>query len=86
MQHASAGTFESNDCLITVSHSDSNVIEIDSIVYETFGDQIHQVILSVLQSYHLDHVHVMIKDKGALDYCIKARLITALERLGVIHA
>ena len=49
MKIASAGTFESNDCLITVKESDQLEIEIQSIVYAQFKDQIEKVIKDTLK-------------------------------------
>ena len=82
MKYASAGTMESNDCIMTVSHIDHLKIEIESIVFDQFGDQIERVIRKTLKDLKIEHMHVICKDKGALDYCIKARLLTAIERLG----
>jgi citrate lyase gamma subunit len=35
-----------------------------------------------LQELNIDKIKVEAVDKGALDYTIKARLITAIERMG----
>ena len=74
----SAGSYESSDCIITVSTSDTLEIHIESIVFEQFGDQIKEVILNTLQEENIDCLKVECFDKGALDYTIKARLLTAL--------
>ena len=76
-----AGTLESNDALITVSENESLEIYIESIVYEFFKDEIEKVIRDTLKEMHIDKIKVEIKDKGALDYTIKARLITAIKRM-----
>jgi len=78
---ASAGTVESNDCLIIVNPSDIISIDLESIVYLQFKDQIEKVILDTLKEKGYSNIHVFCQDKGALDYTIKARLLTALERL-----
>ncbi len=77
-----AGSYESSDCIITVSNSDETIIEIESIVFDQFGDEILNVITKTLQLHNVSNVHVLCKDKGALDYTIKARLETALKRGG----
>lgn len=77
----SAGSFESSDCLITVSSCDELLINIESIVFEQFGEQIKDVISTTLQEYNVSKLKVECVDKGALDYTIKARLITALKRM-----
>lgn len=76
-----AGSVESNDTLITIQPAEQLTIEITSIVDAFFHDQIEKVILDTLKEYHLDNVKVVCQDKGALDYTIKARLVTAIKRM-----
>lgn len=76
-----AGTLESNDALITVRPSDELVIRIESIVYDYFSEQIKKTILDTLKELGIDKIDVLCQDKGALDYTIRARLITAIERM-----
>lgn len=78
----SAGSYESSDCIITVSKQDGIDIEIESIVFEQFGDQILTVIKQTLSKHQISNVFVSCKDKGALDYTIQSRLETALKRGG----
>lgn len=80
---ATAGTYESNDCIVTVQKSEGLTLEIDSVVKEQFGKQIEKVALETLSSLNVSNMHVYIKDKGALDYTIIARIQTAIKRLGV---
>ena len=82
MKKAQAGSVESNDVLITVSESDTLEISITSIVSAFFYDQIYQVIKNTLAELNINKIKVEAIDKGALDYTIKARLITAIERMG----
>ncbi len=82
---ASAGTFESNDCIVTVKKTDTFSIEIESIVFEQFGNQIKEVALKTLNHLNIQNISISIKDKGALDYTIIARIKTACKRLGVYH-
>ena len=79
----SAGSLESSDCLITVKDTNDkkNVVIIESIVFDQFGDQILAVINNVLKESNTSNTEVLCQDKGALDYTIKARTITALKRL-----
>ncbi len=81
-----AGSVESNDILITVTESSELVIEIKSIVDAFFHDQIEQVIRDTLKELNINNVKVSCQDKGALDYTIKARLVTALTRMEDTHA
>ena len=78
----SAGSYESSDCIITVSKQEQLEIRIESIVFDQFGDQIKDVILGVLQQHRISSILVECFDKGALDFTIKARLETALKRMG----
>ena len=77
-----AGSYESSDCIMIVSESNQLVIEIESIVLLQFGGQIKNVITDTLKSHNVSNIKVECKDKGALDYTIKARLETALQRGG----
>ena len=79
----SAGSLESSDCLVTVKDisETNNKIVIESIVFDQFGDQIYTVINDVLTSNNLNSIELICQDKGALDYTIKARTLTALKRL-----
>lgn len=86
MKSFSAGTVESNDCLITVKKNSKLTIEIKSIVYDQFKDQIEKVIKDTLKELNISNIHVSCKDKGALDYAIKARLLTAIKRMGEANA
>lgn len=79
-----AGTYESSDCLIQVSDHDETTIVIESVVQEQFGDAIHEVLETTLNEYDIHNVLVECFDKGALDYTIKSRLVTALRRGGYI--
>ena len=81
MKIGTAGTFESNDCIVTVRSHQGISILIDSIVFDQFGDQIEQVIRATLEQEKIKNLHVQIKDKGALDYTIRARLLTAIQRM-----
>lgn len=79
---AKAGTLESNDILIMVMPNDKAGVEIEleSIVMKQFGDQIRKVLTEKAAELELDGVKIQAQDKGALDYTIKARLETAINR------
>ena len=81
-----AGSVESNDALITVQEADQLVVEITSIVDAFFHDQIEKVIKDTLEQLNIKNVKVTCQDKGALDYTIKARLVTALTRMEASNA
>lgn len=75
------GSVESNDCLITVKESIGIKINLESIVKEYFGEQIIETIKCTLKELQIENIEVTCVDKGALDYTIKSRLITAIERM-----
>lgn len=81
MKKGICGSVESNDALIIVEENDKLEIHIESIVFETFGSAILHTIESVLKDLNISNIKVFCTDKGALDYTIKARLITAIERM-----
>lgn len=81
MKIGMAGSFDSCDVLITVTEHDKLEIEIDSIVQNQFKDEIDKVIKTTLLALQIDKLKVIVKDKGALNYTIRARLLTALSRM-----
>lgn len=81
MKKGQAGSLESSDCLVTIEESPTGEISIDSVVGAFFHDQIEAIVKTTLQEKHLEHVRVHIQDRGALDATIRARLLTAIERM-----
>jgi citrate lyase subunit gamma (acyl carrier protein) len=76
-----AGSKESNDCLVTVKESNETKIVIDSVVAAFFYDQIKATVEETLKEMQVTNVSVTVEDKGALDYTIKSRLISAIKRM-----
>ncbi|MBN2876410.1 MAG: citrate lyase acyl carrier protein [Bacilli bacterium] len=81
MKIGTAGSKESNDCFVTVKESNDTQIIIESIVAAFFYDQIKAVIESTLAELNIKNIIVIVEDKGALDYTIKSRLISAIKRM-----
>lgn len=78
---AKAGTMESNDIYIMVYPNEKgNEIQLDSIVLKQFGKQIEKTIMDTLKELEVENALVVAKDRGALDYTIKARVETAIKR------
>lgn len=77
-----AGTLESSDITISIEPNEGKGIEIQlkSTVENQFGNQIRKVIREKLEELGVTDVLVRANDKGALDYTIKARVITAVSR------
>ncbi len=80
LKPAMAGSVESNDILIKVSKGNGVVIELESQFKKQYGDDIVNVIKSVLEEQGVENVLVEATDKGAIDFTIKARVLTALKR------
>ena len=81
-RHSTAGSLESNDCFITLRNNHDRGIQIllKSTVYKQFGNHIKDLVGNELEGYALKHISVVVNDRGALDYTLKARLATAVER------
>ncbi|MDU5735102.1 MAG: citrate lyase acyl carrier protein [Veillonella sp.] len=79
---AQAGFDEKNDALVTVEPIASGIeIELTSkVIRQYYGDQIKSVILNTVKEAGYDGVKVIVQDKNAWDYTIKARVLGALER------
>lgn len=81
MKKGISGTTESSDCLITVESYDGTLVMVESIVKDFFGDHIENLIKQTLKDLKINNIKVTVDDKGAYDFTIKARLLTAIERM-----
>ena len=79
---AVAGTLESSDCQITIRPNPGNGIDIDleSDVKMMFGESILETVRKTLEEFGVTSAEVEIRDKGALDCTIKARVEGAVFR------
>lgn len=83
LQAAQAGSVESSDILIAVSPADKGTgikIELVTPTAKQYGAQIKKVITQTLIANGIEDALVHANDKGALDYTIEARTLTALTR------
>ena len=80
--NAVAGTLESSDVYVTVEPAQELEIEIQSVVYNQFADQIKESVMEVLQELQVESGKVTINDKGDIDCVIKASVETAVRRAG----
>lgn len=80
IRQASAGTLESSDCMITVSPYETIEIILDSISKKRFGMHLMSLINQTLSELDVKSGKVEIVDRGALDYCLRARIVTAIKR------
>ena len=77
---ASAGTMESSDAYVEIEPAETLDIQLESVVYEQFGDEIRTVAKEVLEENGIQAASVRIVDRGALECVIRARVETAIVR------
>ncbi|RUT79587.1 citrate lyase acyl carrier protein [Ancylomarina longa] len=84
---AQAGTFESSDIMILIEPVQPDTgrqVDISSTVILQFEADITKTIIQVLDELEIKDVHLIAKDKGALNQTIRARVETAIKRsLGI---
>ncbi len=83
---AVAGTLESNDVFVEIEAADGIEIEIDSIVYAQFGEDIRATVKDMLNKMEVDGAKVRLNDHGAPDCVIRARLECAILRASEVQA
>lgn len=78
---ATAGSVESNDILIMISKGEGVIdIELESVVEKQFGEDIKKVIHDTLIEEGVSDAKVIARDKGALDFTIRARVKACVKR------
>lgn len=82
-QSAAAGTLESSDAYVQVEPHDGDLrIEIESVVYNQFGEEIEKMVREVLAEFQVNNAIIRLNDRGAVECAIRARVETALKRAG----
>lgn len=80
LKNAVAGTLESSDLFIQIEPDEKELtLEIDSVVANQYMDSIRAAVLETLKEFDVSTGKIFIKDKGALDCVIRARMETALK-------
>lgn len=79
---ATAGTLESSDAYVMAEPFDRLEIDLTSVVYEQFKDEILSQVKAVADSLGVDRGKITVNDRGAIDCVIRARVETALRRAG----
>ncbi len=78
---AFAGTLESSDAFIEIAPGTGGLaIDVQSVVGEQFGKAIRAAVEQVLKDFGVESASIVIKDRGALDCTIRARIETAIKR------
>lgn len=82
VEPAHAGTLESSDLFVRVIPFECEGIEIEleSTVYEIYADAIKATIEQSAMALNAKGIKLIVQDKGALDYVIKARVQAAILR------
>jgi len=83
LREAEAGLQDKGDVIVklTPGPEGSGVsLDIESKVMALFGEQIKASVLEEIAAHNLTDVQVTIRDNGALDYAIRARVEAAIER------
>lgn len=80
LKSASAGTMESSDVYVQIEPAQDLNIQLESVVYNQFGDAIREVVTEVLHEQGIENAAVRIVDRGALECVIRARVETAVLR------
>ncbi|ATW24981.1 citrate lyase acyl carrier protein [Candidatus Formimonas warabiya] len=78
-----AGTNEKSDILVTLEPAAPGAgirMELSSPVAYEFGTQIRSLVEEMLKKYEIQDARVVLKDQGALDFAIRARVETAILR------
>jgi len=82
LKNAAAGTLESSDAYVTVAPEGKLSVEIESVVMAQYGDAIRACVEETLAGLGVTAGHITVKDKGAVDCVIAARVETAVKRGG----
>jgi citrate lyase subunit gamma (acyl carrier protein) len=80
---AQSGTFESSDVIFLIEPLPANSgrkIELFSTVLHQYGESFNKIVMEMLDSFGMTDIHLIARDKGALEPTIKARLETAIKR------
>ena len=84
---ATAGYPASGDCLVTISPNNGLGVLVElsgkPLILKQFGRQIRDVIVKTVEELSLNDITVTVKDNGALDCTIKARVKCAAARASV---
>ena len=81
IQRAFAGTMESSDVYVEIEPGQGGLqLHLESVVRQQFGEAIQAVVREVLDQWGVENASVSVRDRGALDCVIRARVETAVRR------
>lgn len=81
VQRACAGTMESGDVYVEIETGREGIqLHLESVVRQQFGEAIRETVRAVLAELGVENANVSVRDRGALDCVIRARVETAVRR------
>ena len=80
LRSATAGTLESSDIMVSIMPAEQIKIDVESVVGSIFGDAIYDCINRKLSEMGVHGAKIFVKDKGAMDCVICARVEAAVLR------
>ena len=81
VQRACAGTMESSDVYVEIESGREGIqLRLESVVRQQFGEAIRETVRAVLAELGVENANVSVRDRGALDCVIRARVETAVRR------
>lgn len=81
LKDAQSGTTDKSDALVYVKQkNDVREVMVESSVQSLYGMQIKKLALKILEEKNINNISVKIVDKGALEFTIRARIMSALSR------
>jgi len=84
---AAAGTIESSDIYVVVEPNERGIeLHLESIVYNQFSEEIETTVRDVLNDFSVENIKIQLKDRGAVECAIRARVETALKRAGGVNS
>ena len=82
-QKAHAGTLESSDIYVEIAPAEAGsgiALNLSSVVMQQFGPEIEAVIRETLENLGVKDAELTVRDRGAVDCTIRARVETAVCR------
>ena len=82
-QKAHAGTLESSDIYVEIAPAEAGsgiALNLTSVVMQQFGPEIEAVIRETLENLGVKDAELTVRDRGAVDCTIRARVETAVCR------
>ena len=82
-QKAHAGTLESSDIYVEIAPAEAGsgiALQLTSVVMQQFGPEIEAVIRETLENLGVKDAELTVRDRGAVDCTIRARVETAVCR------